>query len=337
MGTESATDNVWADADHAPPGSNIASMTLPPQHVPAKSPAGPIEQIARVKNVFENNQLAEDKFKLGPKIYKARKTIAVKVWRARYALPVICGCVCWLVLTLLMINSAAVGIRGVLMPSYQTTTHQLSSIKSEQTLLQNKVGDLQNSRLQKRPFETHPKCLIRATNIAQDHFGNLPYQSYLVVAKNTTMWAQAECDKIIFSPVPVPTNGWQSFWRAFFDHAGATFHHCKDMVDGLLKANNQRSKNPPGNRKICPLSLPVGYHLDCNDVESFCNLSFAPSQDLPTPDNLSDEKTKLINKACRIYQIINACKQLDAWVKVVRWLIPWMNLAGCVLWLVALE
>jgi hypothetical protein len=335
MDIESATDDVWADAHHAPLGDNIASTTLSPQQVPVESSAGPIEQIVRAKNIFEDDQPAEDKSQLGPKIHKARKAIATKVWRARYALPVIFGCFCWLVLTLLMINSAAVGIRGVLMLSYRTTTHQLSSIKSEQTLLLNKFKDLQGVRLQKRPFETHPKCLTRATNLAQDHFGDLPYQSYLVVAEYTTVWAQSECDKVIFSPVPVPLNGWQSFWRAFSDHTGAAFYRCKDIIGGLLKVNNRRFKKPFGMKQVSPVSLPVGYHLDCNDFGSFCNLSFTPLQDLPTPDELSRKETELISKGRRMYQIIEVCKQVDAWVNVILWLISWINLVGLVLCLVA--
>ncbi|KAF2452026.1 hypothetical protein P171DRAFT_468410 [Karstenula rhodostoma CBS 690.94] len=325
MNVENATDNVWADASHDPPGENIASTVLPSQRTPIEPSVGSVEQAARIKDVADDDQPVE-KSNLSTKIYQARKTVAVKVWRARYALLTVFGFLCWLVLTLLMIESAATGVRGVLMPSYRTTTHRLGSIKSEQSLLVSKFEDLQDIHLQKRPFETHLKCLTRAANVAQDHYGDLPYQSYPLVAEYTTRWAQSECDRIIFSPVLIPRSGWHHVWKALTDHAGAAFFRCKDVLDGLMRAKKQRSQKPSSNAQNTAFSLPLGHRLDCNDEESFCRLSVVPLGSFPTSGNLSSEEMKLISKRRRILQVINGCKHVRDLVAVVWWLIPWKNL-----------
>ncbi|OAG10103.1 uncharacterized protein CC84DRAFT_1202642 [Paraphaeosphaeria sporulosa] len=324
MNAESATDNVWADAGHAPPG-NIASQTKS-SHVPVEPPRVPVKPTVHTKNVTDDEQPVEKKSNLSTKIYKGCKTITVKAWRAHHALLVAFGFVCWLVLTLLTVHSAATGVRGILMPSYRTTMHRLNNIKSEQSLLLSKLEDLQDIHLQKRSFETHLECLIRATNIAQDHYDDLPFQSYPLVAEYTTQWAQSECDKILFSPVPIPRSGWHWFWKALVDQAGAAFFRCKDMVDGLMKAKKQRLQKSSSNAQQLTLSLPSGFRLGCNEAESLCHLLFLPLQSLSTSGSPSTEEMNLIVLGRRLLRIIDVCKRVRKLIAVVWWLVPWVNL-----------
>lgn len=324
MNAESATDNVWADAGHTSPDDNTAP-TLSPQQFPVEPLTSSVELTSWTKNVADDDQLAPKKWNLGRKINERRKTIAVKAWRARYALLVVFSYVCWLILTFLMVHSAATGVRGVLMPSYRTTTYRLSNIHSEQSLLLSKFEDLQGIHLQKRPFETHLKCLTRVINIAQEHYGDLPYQSYPLVDEHTTQWAQSECDRIILSPVLIPRSGWDHFWRALTDHAGAAFFRCKGVVDSVMKAKKQRSQKSSHNAQNVALSLPSGYHLDCNDAKSLCHLLSVPLHRVSRPGIISSEEMKLINKGRRILQIIDGCKFVSKLAAIVKWLIPWMN------------
>ncbi|KAL1592738.1 hypothetical protein SLS60_011154 [Paraconiothyrium brasiliense] len=191
MDAECATDNVWAGAGHPPSDDNIPSQASPPHHRLIGPAAEVIEKTAQGEAATDDDHQVERKSNIGSKICKGRKILAVKAWRARYALLVIFGYACWMIRTLLMIDAAAVGVRGVLMSTHATTTYRIEGIKSQQSLLLDKCVDLQEVHLQKRPFETHLKCLTRAANIAQDHYANLPYYSSPVVVDCTTMWAHA--------------------------------------------------------------------------------------------------------------------------------------------------
>ncbi|KAL5384646.1 hypothetical protein PMIN03_011592 [Paraphaeosphaeria minitans] len=334
MDDENAAGNVWADASHDLPDDSIGSPTLSSHQILVKPSAGFVKQTTRTDNTADDDQPVAKKSNSGRKIYKARKTVGLKAWRARYTLFAVFGFVCWLVLTLLTVQSAATGVIGILMPSYRTTTHRLSNIKSGHSLVLSKFEDLKEIRLQRRPFETHPKCLTRATNIVQDHYDDLPYQSYPLVAEYTSQWAQAECDKIILSPVLIPRSGWHHFWMALSDGAGAVFFRCKDMVDGLIKAKKQRSQKSSNNTQNVALSLPSWYQLDCNDTESFCHLLIVPLHSVTTHHNRSTEEKNLIIEGRQLFQIIDGCKRVKAMMAMAWWLVPWMNLMALVLQIV---
>ncbi|KAJ4351252.1 uncharacterized protein N0V89_006591 [Didymosphaeria variabile] len=336
MDAECATDNVWASPGHRRPNDNIPSQASLPQHHFVEPVAESTKKIIQNEAAADDDQQAEKMSNIGSKLCEARKTIAVKAWRARYALLVIFGYACWMILTLLMIDAAVVGVRGLLMPIHTSMTYRIGSIRSQQSFLLDKCQDLQEVHLHKRPFDTHLKCLTRAANIAQDHYADLAYHLSPVVAESTTKWAQSECDRIIFSPVPIPRTGWHILWKTFSDHAGAALYRCKDMVAGLVKVNSRRSKRPLRSTRTDLRSLPLGYHLDCNDVESLCRLSFRSPTSLTAPDTLIEE-VKLMKTKRDIHRIIEACRQVNALIAAIRVLIPWMNFLVLVLTVIALD
>lgn len=334
MKVESATDNVWAEASYDQHDDNVASSTSASQHKSVTPSVISKEQTEQTEDVADDDQTVNNPPEIRSNIRQVCKIMAVKAWRARYASLAIFGFICCVMLTHLMICSTATAIRGVLMPSYRLTTHHIDSIKSEQSLLLSKLDELQHINLPKRPFDTHMKCLIRATNIAQDHYGDLPYQSNQLIAEYTTQWAQSECDRVIFTPVPIPRSDWQHFWIALTDHAEAAFFRCKDILDGLLKAKSQRSQKSSMKAHNVQLSLPSGFQLDCNEAESLCQLLFLQLHSPSTPGSQSIEEMILIIRRRRLFQIVDGCKRVSNTITMVWWVLPWMNLIALTLVLV---
>lgn len=328
MDTDSSTEDVRTDDGHPPQEDKNTLLVAPASVSPLSDSNG---HNAQTEPVDEDDPQAGTRVELQLKIYKARQNAAVKAWRSRHALLIIFTALWGIILALLTVDAAAIGVLGVLIPSHQKVMHELNDFRHQEVVLLRKRYDLMDTHLYWRAFETHPKCLVRAVNFADEHYGDLPYQSFADIAQSTAEWAQTECDKIILSPMPLPKEVWYRLWKTVIDHATATLYHCHDMIRTSLRERSRRPYKLRKDAKLPSLLLPDGYHLDCNNAKSFCQVSWKNAS-VPTTDSFhGDGKIKLINRKHRISRVIQMCERTSTWVGAAHRLIPWMNLLGLVL------
>ncbi|KAF1965178.1 hypothetical protein BU23DRAFT_34558 [Bimuria novae-zelandiae CBS 107.79] len=327
MSDESATDNVWAGNDHPPPGMTTVSHRSRERSEVVEHNANPTEQDAPavIAGLGEKMQaLRSNVCKESASLAAQWRVIAAKTYLARYPLSVVFAWICWLFLAVLLVDSIIIGTRSISMPHYRIIAEEIANSNFHEAT-DFKRGELLEMRLSKRLFETHLQCLARAITAADDHYGDLPYQSVKEIIDDTVWWAQDECNRLTFTP-EVPPTGWYRVWRTLTNTAEVILHRCKDAVGALFKANK---RSIPEQDAVGLLSLPLGFRIECSGNSfSICRLFSTVRPSTDAINRLSKQGNFLKQRYLNLRRLVRGLTRIHALGDKARRSIPLMTLLG---------